>query len=98
MRNSKFIALLLALALVLGSFGFAFADEDAPVTTAAPAEETSASDDIVILHTNDIHCSYEAFDKLAALAKTADFVVDAGDAIQAARSARCPRASTSPRS
>ena len=82
MRNSKFIALLLALALVLGSFGFAFADEDAPVTTAAPAEETAASDDIVILHTNDIHCSYEAFDKLAALAKTADFVVDAGDAIQ----------------
>jgi 2',3'-cyclic-nucleotide 2'-phosphodiesterase (5'-nucleotidase family) len=82
MRNSKFIALLLALALVLGSFGFAFADEDAPVTTAAPAEETAVSDDIVILHTNDVHCGYEAYDKLAALAKTADFVVDDGDAIQ----------------
>ena len=82
MRNSKFIALLLALALVLGSFGFAFADEDAPATTAAPAEEAAASDDIVILHTNDVHCGYEGYDKLAGLAKTADFVVDAGDAIQ----------------
>ena len=88
MRNSKFIALLLALALVLGSFGFAFADDDAaapadaPETTAAPADDPAESGDIVILHTNDIHCSYEAFDKLAALAKTADFVVDDGDAIQ----------------
>ncbi len=92
MRNSKFIALLLALSLVLGSFGFAFADEDQPVTisapaeepadAAAPAEDEAASGDIVILHTNDVHCGYEAYDKLAELAKTADFVVDAGDAIQ----------------
>ena len=99
MRNSKFIALLLALALVLGSFGFAFADEDAaapadaPETTAAPADdpvdpapedgEPAESGDIVILHTNDVHCTnYENYAKLVELAKSADFVVDAGDAIQ----------------
>ncbi|MBR5641162.1 MAG: 5'-nucleotidase C-terminal domain-containing protein [Firmicutes bacterium] len=110
MRNSKFIALLLAFALILGSFGFAFADEDvaapadAPETTEAPADdpvdpapedgETPAdepapadapaeSGDIVILHTNDVHCAnYENYAKLVELAKSADFVVDAGDAIQ----------------
>ena len=91
MRNSKFIALLLAFALILGSFGFAFADEDAaapadePATTAAPADDLIApapSDDIVILHTNDVHCGYEPYDKLVELAKSADLVVDAGDAIQ----------------
>ncbi|MBP5749544.1 MAG: metallophosphoesterase, partial [Firmicutes bacterium] len=99
MRNSKFIALLLAFALILGSFGFAFADDDAaapadaPETTAAPADdpvdpapedgEPAESGDIVILHTNDVHCAnYENYAKLVELAKSADFVVDAGDAIQ----------------
>ena len=77
MKQRKFISVLLALAMIFSSFAFAFADEDTAAVTAAPASE-----DIVILHTNDIHCGYEAFDKLAALARTADFVVDAGDAIQ----------------
>ena len=79
MRNRKFISVLLVLALILGSFAFVFADGDdeTMVTTAAPA-----SDDIVILHTNDVHCGYEGYDKLVELAKGADLVVDAGDAIQ----------------
>ena len=84
MRHNKFISVLLALALILGSFGFVFADEDAPATTAAPADDLIAPgpDDIVILHTNDVHCGYEGYDKLVELAKGADLVVDAGDAIQ----------------
>ncbi len=89
MKQRKFISVLLALALVLGSFGFAFADEDAaapadaPEITAAPADDPAESGDIVILHTNDVHCTnYENYAKLVELAKSADFVVDAGDAIQ----------------
>ena len=38
--------------------------------------------DIVILHTNDVHCGYESYGKVAALAKEADLLVDVGDAIQ----------------
>ncbi|MBO5517044.1 MAG: 5'-nucleotidase C-terminal domain-containing protein [Firmicutes bacterium] len=89
MKQRKFISVLLALAMILGSFGFAFADEDAaapadaPETTAAPADDPAESGDIVILHTNDVHCTnYENYAKLVELAKSADFVVDAGDAIQ----------------
>ena len=72
MRNSKFISLLLALAMVLSCFGFAFAD-----TTPASAG------DIVILHINDAHChNYADYAKLATLSKGADLLVDNGDAIQ----------------
>jgi len=38
--------------------------------------------DIEILHTNDVHCAYEAYDRVAALAKDADLLVDVGDAVQ----------------
>ena len=38
--------------------------------------------DIVILHTNDVHCNYTAYDKVATLAREADLLVDVGDAIQ----------------
>ena len=38
--------------------------------------------DIEIIHTNDVHCAYEAYDRVAALAKEADLLVDVGDAIQ----------------
>ena len=40
------------------------------------------ADGIVIVHTNDVHCAYQAYDKVAALAKDADLLIDAGDAIQ----------------
>ena len=79
MRNSKWIAFLLAFAMIFGSFAFAFADDEPLVISPNPA---AGPDDIVILHTNDVHCGYEAYDKLAALAKTADLLVDAGDSIQ----------------
>lgn len=70
MRKSKFIALVFAVIMVLSCAAFAFA---------APTE------DIVILHTNDTHCNnYENFAKVAELAKDADLVLDAGDAIQGA--------------
>ena len=79
MKQRKFISVLLALAMILSSFAFAFADGDTAAVTAAPA----ASDDIVILHLNDAHChNYEYYAKLATLAKDADFLVDNGDAIQ----------------
>ncbi|MCR4804636.1 MAG: 5'-nucleotidase C-terminal domain-containing protein [Clostridia bacterium] len=75
MRNSKFISLLLALAMILGCFSFAFAD----TTVIAPAPAS----DIVILHINDAHChNYADYAKLATLGKGADFLVDNGDAIQ----------------
>ncbi|MBR4421703.1 MAG: 5'-nucleotidase C-terminal domain-containing protein, partial [Erysipelotrichaceae bacterium] len=58
-------------------------DAAEPADDAAPAEEPAATGDIVILHTNDTHCGkYENFAKVVTLAKDADFVVDAGDAIQ----------------
>lgn len=38
--------------------------------------------EIVIIHTNDVHCGYLAYDKVAALAEEADCLIDAGDAIQ----------------
>lgn len=50
--------------------------------SAAAAEERG---DIVILHTNDVHCAYENYDKVAALAKEADLLVDVGDVIQGDR-------------
>ncbi|MBQ2228140.1 MAG: 5'-nucleotidase C-terminal domain-containing protein, partial [Firmicutes bacterium] len=81
MKQRKFISVLLALAMILGSFGFIFADEaTAGADVAAPA---AASDDIVILHLNDAHChNYADYAKLVTLAKDADLLVDNGDAIQ----------------
>ena len=49
------------------------------LTVWAGAEE---ADGIVIVHTNDIHCAYQTYDKVAALAREADCLIDAGDAIQ----------------
>jgi len=64
----KIFSVLLTLAMVLSCVAFCFADE---------------SGDIVIVHTNDAHCSnYTAYDKVATVAKDADLLVDAGDAIQ----------------
>ena len=75
MKSKKLLSLLLALAMMF-SLAVTASAEEAMVISAAPADE------IVILHTNDVHCNYEAYDKVAALAKDADLLVDAGDAIQ----------------
>ena len=75
MKSKKLLSLLLVLAMMF-SLTVTASAEEAAVISAAPADE------IVILHTNDVHCSYEAYDKVAALAKDADLLVDAGDAIQ----------------
>ena len=39
-------------------------------------------EDITILHTNDVHCDYEKYAKVATLHKDADLLVDAGDHVQ----------------
>ena len=63
----KLISLLGVMAMLLS------------LTVWAGAEETG---EIVIVHTNDVHCAYLAYDKVAALAKDADLLIDAGDAVQ----------------
>ena len=75
MKSKKLLSLLLALAMMF-SLAVTASAEETMVISSAPADE------IVILHTNDVHCNYEAYDKVAALAKEADLLVDAGDAIQ----------------
>ena len=75
MKSKKLLSLLLALAMMF-SLAVTASAEEMLVISPAPADE------IVILHTNDVHCNYEAYDKVAALAKDADLLVDAGDAIQ----------------
>ena len=73
--SKKLFTTLMALVMMCSLTVFASADE--PMLIAAAPQ-----DDIVIIHTNDVHCGYEAYDKVAALAKEADLLVDAGDAIQ----------------
>lgn len=68
MRKSKFLSLLLTVVMVLSSMTAIFA--------------TSEGEDIVIISVNDTHCAYEGYEKVATLAKEADLLVDAGDAIQ----------------
>ena len=65
----KFLSLLLTMAMVLSLA--------VTVNAAAPKE------DITILHTNDVHCDYEKYAKVATLHKSADLLVDAGDHVQA---------------
>lgn len=78
---ASFLSLLLTMAMVLSL----------PVTVNAAAPK----EDITILHTNDVHCDYEKYAKVATLHKSADLLVDAGDQVQGGVSARSPRASTS---
>ena len=40
------------------------------------------SNEIKIIATQDVHCAYEKYDKVATLAKDADILIDAGDAIE----------------
>ena len=64
----KFLSLLLTMAM--------FFSLAVTVNAAAPKE------DITILHTNDVHCDYEKYAKVATLHKSADLLVDAGDHVQ----------------
>ena len=57
----KFLSLLLTMAMVLSLA--------VTVNAAAPKE------DITILHTNDVHCDYEKYAKVATLHKSADLLV-----------------------
>jgi len=84
MKAKKVLCLLLAMVLTLGLCGSALAAGTPEVTAAA-------SNDIVILYTNDVHCAVDDSIGYAGLAaykadmqKTTPYVtlVDAGDAIQ----------------
>ncbi len=66
----KLLAVLLTLVMVFASAANCFAAKPTP------------TEDIVILHTNDAHCGYLPYDKVAAVAKDADLLIDAGDAVQ----------------
>lgn len=74
--SKKFFSALMALVMMCSLTVFASADEPMLIS-AAPTDG-----EIVILHTNDVHCGYLAYDKVATLAKDADLLIDAGDAIQ----------------
>ena len=67
----KFLSILLAVVMAFGCVGTVFAE------TVGGSEN-----DIRIVYTNDIHCSYEKYDKVATLAKDADILIDGGDAIE----------------
>ena len=58
MKSKKLLSLLLALAMMF-SLAVTASAEETLVISPAPADE------IVILHTNDVHCNYEAYDKVA---------------------------------
>ena len=75
--SKKLFSALMALVMMMSMTVFASADE--PMLISA---QDSSDGQIVILHTNDVHCGYLAYDKVATLAKGADLLVDAGDAIQ----------------
>ena len=70
MKSKKLLSMLLALVMVFS------------LTTFASAEEPASDGEIVIIHTNDVHCGYQVYDTVAEMAKTADLLIDAGDAIQ----------------
>ncbi len=50
--------------------------------TAFAGTSASGGDNITIICTNDVHCAYTQYERLATAAKDADLLVDAGDAIQ----------------
>ena len=90
----KFLAVLLAMALCVSLFGCGAAkpaETTAPATEATVAETASATEDIVILYTNDVHTYIDghlSYDVIAGLKDSLKSVygnvllVDAGDAAQ----------------
>ncbi len=77
-RASKFLSLLLVLAMVCSLF----------VPAMAAEEEADLTGSVVILHTNDVHGAIDSYAKVAALKATYEkmgayvLLVDAGDFIQ----------------
>ena len=90
----KLSALLLVLAMCVSLFGCSSAkpvEITAPATEVTVAEATAATEDIVILYTNDVHTYIDGamgYDVIAALKESLKNVygnvllVDAGDAVQ----------------
>ena len=90
----KLLALLLVLAMCISLFGCGAAKPEettAPATEATMAQTTAATEDIVILYTNDVHTYIDgplSYDVIAGLKATLETVygnvllVDAGDAAQ----------------
>ena len=90
----KLLAVLLALAMCVSLFGCGAAkpaETTAPATEAPVAETSAATEDIVILYTNDVHTyidgvlSYDVLDGLVDSLKSVYgnvLLVDAGDAVQ----------------
>ena len=90
----KLSALLLALVMCVSLFGCGTAEPaetTAPATEAAVTETTAATEDIVILYTNDVHTYIDGpigYDVIAGLKENLKRVygnvllVDAGDAVQ----------------
>ena len=68
-KNRKLLALILTLAMFICSVNITFA-------------ASNDADDISIIYTQDVHCGYLEYDKVAALAKQADLLIDGGDAIE----------------
>ena len=91
MRSKKLFALLLAAVMVFGSFSMAFAEEPAllgatPKTLGATVDaKLDLSDQVVILHSNDVHGAIAGYAYMKALkdwyaaAGAEVIVVDAGD-------------------
>ena len=90
----KLLALLLVLAMCISLFGCGAAKPEettAPATEATMAQTTAATEDIVILYTNDVHTYIDgplSYDVIAGLKATLETVygnvllVEAGDAAQ----------------
>ena len=61
-KFSKAVSLILALALIFGSMTLAFAADEKSAAAGGVSGNNSGqkSDKIVILYTNDVHCSIDA--------------------------------------
>lgn len=66
--KKRLISIILIIAMTLGCTRVIFAND--------------AETDIKIIYTNDAHCGYQSYSKVATLAKDADLLIDGGDAVQ----------------
>ena len=81
--RSRLAALMLAVILLVSGAPVVMAES--VLGTASGAEAAAGADDsgaIEIYFTNDVHCSYEDYAKVASIVEPEDFLIDAGDNIQ----------------